>query len=91
MPAEVTTVVISNQDITQITISNTSVTSLITGTAETTVLTAAPATINGATLSLSNQNPSDIARTASAGSSNLVSRADHTHSAADLLLDGGNY
>ena len=91
MPAEVTTVVISNQDVTQITINNTTITAINTETADTTVLTAAPATINGATLSLSNENPSDIARSSSAGTSNLVSRADHVHAAASLLLDGGNY
>jgi hypothetical protein len=91
MSAEMTTVVISNQDITQINISNTSVTSINSGTADTTILVASPATINGATLSLSDQNPADIARVVSAGVSNLVSRADHVHSAANLLLDGGNY
>ncbi|MEY4333944.1 MAG: hypothetical protein RLZZ196_2687 [Bacteroidota bacterium] len=91
MSAEMTTVVISNQDITQINISNTSVTSINSGTADTTILVAAPATINGATLSLSNANPVDVARVANSGISNLVSRADHTHSAANLLLDGGNY
>lgn len=80
MSAEVTTVIISNQNITQ-----------VTNSAETTVLLAAPATINGATLSLSNANPVDVARVANSGISNLVSRADHTHSAANLLLDGGNY
>jgi hypothetical protein len=91
MSADVTTIVISNQDITQITISNTSVTSVNSAAADTTILVAAPATINGATLSLSNDSPVDVARIASAGISNLVSRSDHTHSAANLLLDGGNY
>lgn len=91
MPADVTTVVISSQDVTQISISNTAVTSINSDTADVTILVAAPATINGATLSLSNDNPVDVSRIASAGISNLVSRADHTHSAANLLLDGGNY
>lgn len=58
---------------------------------QTTVLTQSSGTINLASLSLSNTAPADIARTASAGTSNVAARADHTHSAANLLLDGGNY
>jgi len=58
---------------------------------QTTVLTQSSGTINLASLSLSNTAPSDIARTASVGSSNVAARADHVHSAADLLMDGGNY
>jgi len=57
----------------------------------TTVLSQSSGTINLASLSLSNTAPADIARTASAGSSNVAARADHVHSAADLLMDGGNY
>lgn len=58
---------------------------------QTTVLTQSSGTINLASLSLSNTAPADIARTASVGTSNVAARADHVHSAADLLLDGGNY
>ena len=58
---------------------------------QTTVLTQSSGTINLASLSLSNTAPADIARTASAGTSNVAARADHVHSAANLLLDGGNY
>lgn len=58
---------------------------------QTTVLTQSSGTINLASLSLSNTAPADIARTASAGTSNVAARSDHIHSAADLLLDGGNY
>lgn len=58
---------------------------------QTTVLTQSSGTINLASLSLSNTAPADIARTANAGTSNVAARADHVHSAADLLLDGGNY
>ena len=58
---------------------------------QTTVLTQSSGTINLASLSLSNTAPADIARTASAGTSNVAARADHVHSAASLLLDGGNY
>lgn len=60
-------------------------------TTNTTVLTQTSGTINLASLSFSNSAPADIARTSSAGSSNLASRSDHVHSAAGLLLDGGNY
>jgi|APGre2960657373_1045057.scaffolds.fasta_scaffold44071_3 hypothetical protein len=57
----------------------------------TTVLSQSSGTINLATLNLSNTAPADIARTASAGSSNVAARADHVHNAANLLMDGGNY
>ena len=57
----------------------------------TTLLTQSGGTINLASLSLSSAAPADIARSASVGSSGVAARADHVHSAADLLLDGGNY
>ena len=57
----------------------------------TTLLTQSSGTINLASLSLSSEAPADIARSASVGSSGVAARADHVHSAADLLLDGGNY
>ena len=60
-------------------------------TTDTTVLTQTSGTINLASLSLSNTEPAEIARTASVGTSNVAARADHIHSAANLLLDGGNY
>lgn len=56
-----------------------------------TVLSQASGTINLGSLSLASSAPADIARTASAGTSNVAARADHVHSAASLLLDGGNY
>jgi hypothetical protein len=58
---------------------------------QTTVLTQTSGTINLGSLSLSSADPVDVARTASAGVSNVAARADHVHSAADLLVDGGNY
>ncbi len=57
----------------------------------TTVLSQSSGTINLASLSLSSTAPADIARTASVGSSGVAARADHVHSAANLLMDGGNY
>ena len=56
-----------------------------------TVLSQSSGTINLGSLNLSNTAPADVARTASAGSSNVAARADHVHSAASLLMDGGNY
>lgn len=58
---------------------------------QTTVLTQTSGTINLGSLSLSSTAPVDVARTASVGVSNVAARADHVHSAADLLVDGGNY
>ena len=68
-----------------------SVISNVSQVTQTTVLTQSSGTINLASLSLSDTAPADVARTASAGSSNVAARADHVHSAASLLMDGGNY
>jgi hypothetical protein len=68
-------------DITTVTISNTDIT----------VLTQTSGTINLASLSFSDAAPAAVERTASVGSSNFAARADHAHSAANLLLDGGSY
>jgi|688.fasta_scaffold804391_2 hypothetical protein len=91
MAAEVTEVKFSDKDITTLTVTSSDVTSVSITATDTTILTSAPATINTANLNLSDSNPSNIARTASSGVSNFVSRADHVHSAANLLLDGGSY
>ena len=98
MPAETTTVQVSSGDITSLSItsdiSNVTVASQITAvtvqTNDTTVLTSAPATINLASMSLAT-TVTDIARSGVVGVSALAARADHVHSAADLLMDGGNY
>lgn len=99
MPAETTTVQVNSGDVTSLSIasdiSNVTVSSQITAvtiqTNDTTVLTSAPATINLGSLSLADTTPSDIARAGEIGVSVLVARADHVHSAASLLMDGGNY
>lgn len=99
MPAEITTVRVTTGDITSVRIgtdsSNAVVASDITSVTvqqyDSSVLTAAPATINLASLSFASSAPADVARTASVGVSNLAARADHVHSAANLLMDGGNY
>jgi hypothetical protein len=91
VPAEITTVQISQSDITQLTVSNTDITTVSVQNSDITVLQNVSATINAASLSLSSDIPQDIARTGSAGTSSAVSRADHIHSIANTLLDGGNY
>lgn len=78
--SDITTVQVIVQDTTTVTVNQ---------IANSTILTQTSGTI--AVQNLSNSTPADITRTASAGTSNLAARADHTHSAATLLLDGGNY
>ena len=56
----------------------------------TTVLSQSSGTINLASMSLAT-TVTDIARSGVVGVSVLAARADHVHSAADLLMDGGNY
>jgi len=56
----------------------------------TTVLSQSSGTISLASLSLAT-TVTDIARTGVVGTSQLAARADHVHSAANLLMDGGNY
>lgn len=89
--AEITTVQITQSDITQLTINNSDVTTVNLQNDDITVLQNVSATINAATLSLSNNIPLDIARDGAAGTSSVASREDHVHSIANTLLDGGNY
>jgi len=91
MAGEVTSLTYTDKDITSLTITSTDITAVTVQASDATILTAVPATINTATLNLSDSGPNPVARSASAGVSNFVSRADHVHSAADLLLDGGSY
>jgi hypothetical protein len=88
---DITTVTVSNADITSLSISNSEITSTIVSNTDITVLTQTSGTINLASLNFSNTAPAAVVRTASVGSSNSVARADHVHSAANLLLDGGSY
>ena len=99
MAGDITTVQVTNSDITSLSIStdvsNLTVASDITGvivqTNDTTVLTQSSGTINLASLSLATAEPEAVARSGSVGVSVLAARADHVHSAANLLMDGGNY
>jgi len=99
MAGDITTVQLSNADITSLSIStdvsNITVASEITAvtvqTNDTTILTQSSGTINLASLSLASAEPEAVARTGNVGVSTLAARADHVHSAANLLMDGGNY
>lgn len=99
MSADTTTVRVTSGDVTQVTVTSdvsnvltaSDITGVVVQTNDTTVLTAAPATLNLATIALATDDPSDVARASSVGTSALAARADHAHSAANLLLDGGNY
>lgn len=79
MSADITTVQVTTTDV-----SNVAVTTDIT------VLNQSSGTINLASLTLAT-TVTDIARAGVVGVSVLAARADHVHSAADLLMDGGNY
>ena len=98
MSAEITTLQVINSDISSLTVTTdtsnvslvTEVTSVKLQTSDIRVLTQTGGTINLASLNLAT-SVTDIARTGVVGVSDLAARADHVHSAADLLVDGGNY
>ncbi len=98
MAADITTVQVSSGDITSLSIANdisnvtvaSEITAITLQTNDTTVLTQSAGTINLASLSLA-ENVTDVARNGVVGVSVLAARADHVHSAANLLLDGGSY
>ena len=90
MSADTTTVQVKSGDITSVTVAS-EITAVTIQTNDTTVLTSAPATLNLASLSFADTTPADIARAGVIGVSVLAARADHVHSAASLLMDGGNY
>lgn len=90
--SDVTTLQINNGDVTTLQISNGDVTNITINDSDITTILAAPATITlERILTMSDLQPLDVARTPSAGVSEVSSREDHVHSAATLLLDGGNY
>jgi len=99
MSAEITEVQVVSSDITSLSISTdvsnlvvaSEITAITVQNNDITVLTQSSGTINLATLNFSNDEPSSVARIGNVGTSVLAARADHAHSAANLLLDGGNY
>ena len=76
-------------DITTVQITTTDV-SNVAVTTDISILSQSSGTINLASMSLAT-TVTDIARDGVVGVSVLAARADHVHSAASLLMDGGNY
>lgn len=92
MSSETTTLRVVYGDVTNLTIATDSTTVAVSNAgSDSTILLAAPATLTFPGYAFSNAVPQDVSRTGNAGVSNLAARADHAHSAANLLLDGGNY
>lgn len=90
--SDITTLQVRTGDITNITVRDSDTTALSVQNGDVTTILAAPATITlERILTLSDATPSDIARTGSSGVLEIASRADHVHSIANTLLDGGNY
>lgn len=89
--ADVTVLRINTGDITNVFVRNNDITTVNVRDGDITTLMSAPATVNVENIEFSDATPSAIARTTTSGVSSFVSRADHSHSGATLLLDGGNY
>ena len=81
MPGEITYLTVTTSDQSNLTVQS----------GEVTLLNTVPATINLANASYATTAPEDIARESSIGVLNIAARADHVHSIANTLLDGGNY
>lgn len=89
---DITTLRVDTGDVTNIAVSASDITNVIVRDGDITVLNSTPATITlERILTMSNATPFDVARTGSAGVLEQASRADHVHSIANTLLDGGNY
>ena len=90
--ADITTLQVNTGDISNVIVGNNDVTALSVQNGDVTKIVGAPATVTlERILTLSDASPSDIARTANSGVLEIASRADHVHSIANTLLDGGNY
>lgn len=90
--ADITTLQVNTGDISNVIVGNSDITSLSVQNGDVTTIIGAPATVTlERILTLSDASPSDIARTANSGVLEIASRADHVHSIANTLLDGGNY
>lgn len=90
--ADITTLQVLTGDITNVSVSNNDTTALTVRNGDITTIIGAPATITlERILTLSNAAPLDITRAANSGVLEIASRADHVHSIANTLLDGGNY
>lgn len=90
--ADITTLRVDTGDVTNISVTESDVTTVVIRDGDITVLNSAPATITlERILTMSDATPFDITRSGSAGVLEQASRADHVHSIANTLLDGGNY
>ena len=90
--ADITTLQVMTGDVTNITVLDNDTTAVTVRDGDITTIIGGPATITlERILTLSNAAPLDIARTANSGTLEIASRADHVHSIANTLLDGGNY
>lgn len=91
--SDVTNLTVRQGDITNITVGSGDVTALTVQSGEITQISSATATVNLANIvfATSTEAPLDVQRSASVGVLNIAARADHAHSAANLLLDGGNF
>lgn len=90
--ADITTLRVDTGDVTNISVTESDITSVTVRDGDITVINSAPATITlERILTMSNATPFDVARSGSAGVLEQASRADHVHSIANTLLDGGNY
>jgi len=90
--ADSTILQINSGDVTNLLVSNSDASILSVNNGDITTIVGAPTTVTlGQTLILSNATPLDITRAAGSGILESASRADHVHSIANTLLDGGNY
>jgi len=90
--ADITTLRVDTGDVTNISVTESDITSVTVRDGDITVINSAPATITlERILTMSDATPFDVARSGSAGVLEQASRADHVHSIANTLLDGGNY
>jgi hypothetical protein len=79
-------------DITVLQVKSGDISNIVISEKDITTLSAVPATITiESDLELSDAAPLDIARGSNPGVLEFASRADHIHSIANTLLDGGNY
>lgn len=87
--ADSTTLQVNSGDITNLSVSSGDASILSVKNGDITTIIGAPMSVS--LINLSDAAPSDISRTANSGVLAIASRADHIHSIANTLLDGGNY
>jgi hypothetical protein len=90
--ADTTILQVNTGDITNLSVSSGDASILTVKDGDITTIIGTPTTVTlERILTMSDALPLDIARTASSGVFEIASRADHVHSIANTLLDGGNY